>query len=212
MKGAIMGIISDFRYRKISQTSTVEDLLKEFFRKSIHICASFVPLFAAWNLPYTVMALSSVVALYIISEYLRISGISIPVISRVTAYAARRRDEGRFILGPVTLTLGIVITLMIFPQEAARVGICALAFGDGIASLAGKLFGRIKIPYTCGKTLEGSLACFIAVYASSLAIVRDPLSALLLAFVAMCIEMIPLKDYDNVLIPIAIAAVAYLLP
>ena len=49
-------------------------------------------------------------------------------------------------------------------------------------------------------------------YASSLAIVRDPLSALLLAFVAMCIEMIPLKDYDNVLIPIAIAAVAYLLP
>jgi len=207
-----MGIISDFRYRKISQTSTVEDLLKEFFRKSIHICASFIPLFATWNLSYTVMGLSFIATLYIVSEYLRISGFSIPVISRVTAYAARRRDEGRFILGPVTLVFGIVITLLVFPPDAARVGICALAFGDGIASLAGKLFGRIKIPHTNGKTLEGSLACFIAVYASSLAIVRNPLSALVIAFVAMCIEVIPLKDYDNVIIPIAIASVAYLLP
>lgn len=143
-----MGFISDLRYQKISQTSTVEDLLKEFFRKTIHISAAFVPLFASLNLYYTVMFLSCIAVVYIVSEAFRRSGIFIPLISRITAYASRRRDEDRFVLGPVTLVLGILVTLLVFPPQAARIGIFALAFGDGIASLAGKLFGRIAIPHT----------------------------------------------------------------
>lgn len=212
MKGAIMGIISDFRYRKISQNATVEDLLKEFFRKTIHLFAALIPLFAGLDMHATVMTLSIVLVFYIVSEYLRLSGFPLPVISRITAYAARRRDEGRFVLGPVTMAIGIIAALLLLPLRPATVGIYALAFGDGIASLAGKLFGRIQIPCTRGKTLEGSFACFIAVYASSIIVLRNPVHAGIVAIAAMCIEMLPIRDYDNALIPIAIGLVVCLLP
>ncbi len=212
MKGVIMGIISDFRYRKISQTATIEDLLKEFFRKTIHLCAALVPFFAWRDLPATVMVLSFMAVFYSISEYLRLTGFPLPVISRITAYASRRRDEGRFVLGPITMVMGILAALLLLPARAATVGIFALAFGDGIASLAGKLFGRTRIPYTRGKTLEGSFACFIAVYVSSIVVLKNPLHAGIVALIAMCIEMLPVRDYDNVLIPVAIGAVVCLLP
>lgn len=207
-----MGFISDFRYRKISHTATVNDLLKEFFRKSIHICSSFVPLLAFWNFRLTVAALSAVICVYIWCEYRRLSGYAIPFISKITAYAARRRDEGRFVLGPVTMAFGVLFTLILFPHEAASVGIYALAFGDGVASLAGKMFGRIKLPHTHGKSLEGSSACFCAVYISTLLVSGDPLKSLVIAIVAMLIEVLPVKDYDNLLIPLAIGGLYFLLP
>ncbi len=201
-----MGFISDFRYRKISHTATVNDLLKELFRKSIHICSSLVPFLAAWQYSATVLALSFTIVFYILCEYNRLNGSAIPIVSRVTAYAARRRDEGRFVLGPVTMGLGVLLTLVLFPPDVARVGIMALAFGDGIASLAGKVYGRIRIPGAQGKTLEGSTACFVAVYVSSIFILRDPLMAFETALLAMLIEVLPLKDYDNLIIPLAISA------
>ncbi len=206
MKGEPMGFISDFRYRKISQTATVNDLLKELFRKSIHICSSLVPLLAAWQYSATVAALSVTIVFYIFCEYNRLNGSAIPVVSRITAYAARRRDEGRFVLGPVTMGLGVLLTLILFPPEAARVGIMALAFGDGIASLAGKVYGRVRIPGAQGKTLEGSTACFIAVYVSSIIILRNPFVAFETALLGMLIEVLPLKDYDNLIIPLAISS------
>jgi phytol kinase len=212
MKGALSGFIADFRYRKISHTATVNDLLKEFFRKSIHLCASLVPLLADWNYNWTILALSFVICLYILCEYRRLSGNPIPFISRITALAARKRDEGRFVLGPVTMALGVLATLLVFPSDAARIGIYALAFGDGIASLAGKIYGRVKIPFTGGKTIEGSFACFSAVFLSTFLVTYNPLRSLEVAVIAMLIEMLPLKDYDNLLIPLLIGGFFWLLP
>jgi len=211
MKRALIGFISDFRYRKISQTSTINDLLKEFFRKTIHICASFVPLMADWNYLWTLMALSFVVCFYVFCEYRRLTGNSIPVISFITAYAARSRDEGRFVLGPVTMALGVLFTLILFPPEAAKIGIFALAFGDGIASLAGTIFGKTKIPFTNGKTLEGSTACFFAVFFSTLMVTREPLLSLEVAMLAVVIEVFPIRDYDNLLIPLLIGGFVFFL-
>ncbi len=203
-----MSFLTDLRYRKISQSATVNDLLKEFFRKSIHICTAFVPLFALYHQTGTVVALAVVLVFYLIAEHLRIRGHYLPFISRVTAIAARRRDEGRFVLGPVTLALGVLATLILFEPAAARIGIFALAFGDGIASLAGKLFGQRKIPYTRGKTVEGSLACFTAVLVAVAFVTGSPAHALLIAVTAALIELIPLNDYDNLLIPVSISLVA----
>jgi len=201
-----MGFIANFRYRKISHSATVDDLVREIFRKSIHLCASLVALAASINLDATVIALSAVICVYSFCEYRRLAGKTIPLISGITAFASRKRDSGRFVLGPVTMALGVLLALVLFPPIAACVGIFALAFGDGIASLAGKLFGRIKIPHTGGKTVAGSMACFAAVAISSFAVLLDPVKALAVALLAMLIEVLPLKDYDNLLIPIAIGA------
>lgn len=181
---------------------------KELFRKSIHLCSALVPTLLHFAY-YPVVALLVLVAVvYTISELLRMKGVNVPIVAKVTEIAARERDQNKFVAGPVTLVLGILCAAIFFEPEAARIGIYALAFGDGLASLAGKLFGHIHIPHTHGKTIVGSLACFLAVFVSSFAVCRNLYHALVLALVGMLIEVLPMADFDNLVIPVAIAAVA----
>ena len=125
-------------------------------------------------------------------------------ISKVTEIAARKRDENHFFLGPVTLVCGILLAALLLPLDCARVGIFALAFGDGLASLMGKLIGKITIPGSHGKTVAGSLTCFLAVYTATFCCCQNCYVSLLTGCAAMMLEMLPLSDFDNILIPISI--------
>ena len=176
-------------------------LLKELFRKSIHICSSFVPFFLGLAYWPVIGLLVLAVIVYSISEILRARGINIPLISKVTEIAARKSDENRFVLGPVTLVCGILMAALLLPLDCARVGIFALAFGDGLASLMGKLFGKITIPGAHGKTAAGSLTCFFAVFVSTFCCSGNCLLSLIIALCAMFIEILPLSDFDNLIIP-----------
>ena len=141
---------------------------------------------------------------YTVSELLRSKGIELPLISKVTEIAARKRDENRFVLGPVTLVCGILLASLLLPLDCARVGIFALAFGDGLASLMGKLIGKITIPGAHGKTAAGSLTCFLAVFISTFCCCGNCLLSLIIALCSMFIEILPLSDFDNLIIPPAI--------
>ena len=176
-------------------------IFKELFRKSIHICSSFVPFFlklAYW--PVMVLLVIAVIV-YSISEFLRARNIELPIISKVTEIAARKRDENRFVLGPVTLVCGILLAAFFLPLDFARVGIFALSFGDGLASLSGKLFGKITIPGAHGKTVAGSLTCFSAVFISTFCCCGSTLISLVIGLAAMFIEVLPIADFDNLFIP-----------
>jgi phytol kinase len=133
------------------------------------------------------------------------------VVSRITALAARQRDGDRFVLGPVTLGLGALIALLLYPNPAASIAIYALAFGDGLSSLVGKTFGSIRLPYTGGKSLEGSLTCLAAVFISSVAITENAQRSLVIAVFATLIEAAPTKDFDNIIMPVAVGGAATLL-
>ncbi|MFI3257768.1 MAG: phosphatidate cytidylyltransferase, partial [Spirochaetales bacterium] len=135
---------------------------KELIRKSIHLFSGFIPLFLGFARVPILCALCAVSVFYCIAEILRLKGKKVPVFSIVTETAARKRDQNRFVLGPLALAVGILLTAVFFDSEAAAIGIYALAFGDGLASLAGILFGKHVLPFTAGKTLEGSLTCFAA--------------------------------------------------
>ncbi len=198
-------------YSGIVARQRLNAIFKELFRKSIHLCASFMPLlmkFAYW--PIICLLILAVVA-YTISEILRAHGIEIPLISKITEIAARKRDENRFVLGPVTLVCGILLAALTLPLDYAKVGIFALAFGDGLASLSGKLFGKITIPGAHGKTVAGSLTCFIAVFISTFCCSGCCLTSLIIASCAMFIEVLPLADFDNLIIPPAIGWLYYLI-
>ncbi len=179
-------------------------IFKELFRKSIHICSSFVPLFLKLAYWPVIGLLVFALGVYIISEILRSKDINIPVISKVTEIAARKRDENHFVMGPVTLVCGILLAALLLPLDCARVGIFALAFGDGLASLVGKLVGKITIPGAHGKTAAGSLTCFFAVFVSTFCCCGNCFVALIVALCAMLIEVLPLADFDNLIIPPAI--------
>ncbi len=184
-------------------------IFKEIFRKAIHLCSAAVPfLLSAAYMPVMVL-LGCALVLYSVSEILRCRGVNIPVVSRITETAARKRDENRFVLGPVTLVAGIMIAALLLPLDSARIGIFALSFGDGLASLVGKLVGKVVIPFTRGKTAAGSLACYAAVFTASFLCCGNVLTALILALCATVIEILPLADFDNLVIPVAIGSVYF---
>ena len=195
----------------IIERQRLNAIFKELFRKSIHICSSFIPLllkFAYW--PVIALLIAAVIV-YTISELLRARGINIPLISKVTEIAARKRDENHFVLGPVTLVCGILLAALLLPLDYARVGIFALAFGDGLASLIGKLFGKITIPGAHGKTAAGSLTCFFAVLVSTYCCCQNTLISLYVALCAMFIEILPLSDFDNIIIPPVIGVLYFIM-
>lgn len=195
----------------IVERQRLNAIFKELFRKSIHICSSFVPFFLGLAYWPVIILLVLAVIVYTVSEVLRSHNINIPLVSKITEIAARKRDENRFVLGPVTLVCGILTAALLLPLDCARVGIFALAFGDGLASLMGKLIGKITIPGAHGKTVAGSLTCFTAVFISTFCCSGNCLHSLIIATAAMFIEMLPLSDFDNLIIPPAVGALFMML-
>jgi phytol kinase len=188
-----------------------EEIRIELLRKSIHLLIAFVPGIAQLSLGLAIGLLSGGVLFYAACERLRNQGYHVPMISKVTALAARRRDGDRFVLGPVTLGLGALLSLLLYPNPAASIAIYALAFGDGLSSLVGKTFGNIRLPFTGGKSLEGSLTCLFAVFAASYALTRDAPRSLAIAFFATLVEAAPTKDFDNIILPVAVGSLATIL-
>jgi dolichol kinase len=197
----------------MTYTSTVDEIRTEVFRKSIHFLIAMVPSLAMVSKVGTLALLASGVLIYSYAETLRLSGVVVPLISQVTSLAARKRDQGRFVLGPVTLGLGAMLALLLYPAPAASIAIYALAFGDGLASLVGKIFGKIRPAILMGKSVEGSLTCFLAVFFMAYRTSRSFAVAALAAMTATLIEVFPLKDFDNILMPMGVGfAVQFLQP
>lgn len=183
-------------------------LTKELFRKSIHLCTAFVPLLLKNFYWITEILLVLALCGYTVAEFLRLKGIEIPLISFITKTAARKRDQGKFVLGPVTLVLGIIVASLCFPEKDFTVGILTLAFGDGLASICGKLFGTVKIPLSGGKTCAGALSCFFAVFVSTFFVCNQVFDSLIIALIAMFIELLPMRDFDNFVIPVFVSLFA----
>jgi dolichol kinase len=182
----------------------------ELVRKSIHFLIALSPGMAAVNYHFTVALLMLGVLGYTIMELLRLAGIKVPVVSALTSMASRPRDRGSFVMGPVTLGLGALLALLLFPSPAACIGIYALAFGDGFAGLVGKLFGRIRPAFLFGKSLEGSMACFAAVFISAYLVSHSFTVSIAAALSATTVEALPLEDYDNIALPLIVGFTAQL--
>jgi dolichol kinase len=182
----------------------IAELKTEIIRKSIHFLIALSPSMAAVNRPFTVALLMIGTLAYTFMEYLRLSGIKVPVISYITNIASRSREKGQFEMGPVTLGLGALLALLLYPSPVAAISIYALAFGDGFASLVGKFFGKWRPAFLLGKSIEGSMACFAAVLISAYAVSGSMQIAFAAAFTATIVELLPLEDYDNLALPVTV--------
>ena len=180
------------------------EVRSEILRKTLHFLIALTPTLAAFNKTIAVALLMIGTLAYSLLEYLRFSGVKVPIISAITKMASRQRDADRFVMGPVTLGLGALLALLLYPSSAAAIAIYALAFGDGIASLFGRLFGKWRPGFLLGKSIEGSLACFTVVFACAYAVSASTQIAAAAAFTAMVIEAMPLEDYDNLAIPVSV--------
>jgi dolichol kinase len=180
----------------------------ELLRKGIHLLIAFAPALAAISRPFTIMLLCAGSLFYLSGEILRLRGHAIPLLSRITAFASRPRETGKFVPGPLTLAVGALLSLVIFPafkagDSASHAAIYALAFGDGLSGLIGRPFGKLRPKFLLGKSVEGSAVCFIAVFVSTYAVTGQTRVSLFTAFVTMIVEALPLRNADNIIIPLA---------
>lgn len=192
------------------RTINPAELRIELLRKSIHLLIAFVPLLLYFSRAATGLILLSGTLAYAVCESLRMGGRRVPLISTITEKAARIRDSGKFVMGPVTLGIGGLLSVLLFDRTCASMAVCALAFGDGLSSLAGKTLGRIRLPFTRGKSLEGSLTCLTAVFLSSWAFSGNPFASVIVALATTIVEAMPLKDWDNIVVPLAAGLAAAL--
>lgn len=188
-----------------------DEIVIELIRKSIHLLIAFTPLLLSISKPLTLALLSSGIAAFAAFEALRMRGIRIPLISALTEKAARKRDAGRFVKGPITLGLGALLSALLFEPVPASVAIYILAFGDGFSSLVGKLFGHVRMPFTRGKSVEGSLTCLVVSMISAYAVSGKLGASAAVAAFATIVEALPAKDWDNILLPLAAGLMATLL-
>ncbi len=188
----------------------VSEIRTEILRKSLHMLIAFVPLLATIvGRGPSLALLAAGILLYTNAEVMRHRGKTIPVITRITRAATRSAENPNgIILGPITLGLGAMASLLLYPETAAAVAVYALAFGDGVSSLVGKALGRIRLPLLRGKSLEGSLACFVVVFGIAFRIIDSLFAAGLVALTATVLEAVPLKDMDNILMPVGAGFVA----
>ncbi len=131
----------------------------------------------------------------------------LPLIDHILEYFEREEHRKHFPgRGSFFLVLGSFLALKFFPQNIALAGIIIMAVGDSIANIAGRRLGRVKIPWSRKKYLEGTLsAIVVSTFAAYFFVPFIP--ALLASIISMVAETIPwrigkFEIDDNLIIPI----------
>ncbi|MEK7289966.1 MAG: haloacid dehalogenase-like hydrolase, partial [Planctomycetota bacterium] len=175
--------------------------LQEIRRKGMHVLVACMPLFPTGFYPVMFTVIALLTAAYTVSECLRINGYSFPLLGGITRSSIRKAEERGFAFGPITLLLGSCLSLMFFSPVVASTVIWIVAFADAIATIVGRSIGNHRIPYNVKKSIEGSLAAWIAAFLCGC--VYLPLfPAILAGLFASLIESLPLRSLDNLFVPI----------
>ena len=172
----------------------------ETLRKSLHIAFGVFAFALKW-LDWYVAAAVCVVA--ILGNWLVLHR----VVGRGVARHARGFDAGIMLYPAMVLLLVVVFRDRL---HYAAIGWAMLAFGDGIATLAGKWMRIAPLPWNRNKSWGGLLAFLVAGSVSGIAVAywmefREPVVVLLAALAAAIVESLDLGVDDNVTVPVAAA-------
>lgn len=188
----------------------MNELVKECARKAFHML-SLAYLAAYWFLGYPrVLSWMAVWAAIVVAA--ETARLRLPALNEaLTALFSGiiRPEESRRYSGIFHTTVGALLLIAGFGRHPRIVAasLFYVSFGDSAAALVGKSLGRHRIGSK--KTLEGSLACFLACALIGRLMGLDAAAVLLGAVAATTIEMLPTTRFfnDNLWMPVATAAV-----
>lgn len=130
----------------------------------------------------------------------------------------RTGDRKELLKGPFYFTIVMILMgTLFFYNSIAAVSMGILGWGDGVAPIFGKKYGKHKYNFVTRKSLEGSLSFFVfgvwgAFFFS--VILFDEIKfiyILVCSIIATLVEAFSPKDIDNILIPLACVIVYYLM-
>jgi dolichol kinase len=128
-------------------------------RKLIHMAMALIPA-AGWLVAYW-LALALAGAMLVASLVVEAVRRWWPWVNRLLwrlLPTTFRSWEGREVLGSTWLAVGATATLFLFGQDVGGTAVLFLAWGDPVAELVGRRWGRPG----GGKTLAGSTGCLLA--------------------------------------------------
>jgi uncharacterized protein (TIGR00297 family) len=172
----------------------------ELLRKSLHIAFGFVA-FALKLMPWWAAAVMALAA--IAMNWLGLH--------KVVGTSVSRHERG-YDAGIVLYPIAVLLLILTFRHQLhyAAIGWALMAFGDGVATLAGKAMRIAPLPWNREKSWGGFLAFLIAGGAGALAVAywmdyRAPLVVLLATLAAAIAESLPAGVDDNLTVPFAAA-------
>jgi dolichol kinase len=177
----------------------------ELKRKSIHLASIAIPLAYyltpdSWQRNWE-RALLALVIVSLAIEVFRLNHPRTRYIFRHFFGELIRNHEEVSLLGSTYLLIACVLTIHLFPKPVAMLALSFLIVGDTMAAIVGKWIGRVHM---FGKTLEGSIACFIVCFAMTLWVQGIPVPVGLVgAATATIFELLPIPLDDNFRIPLS---------
>lgn len=196
-------------------------------RKIIHIGTG--PIFVlCWLLFPNVPAARYVAAVVPLLITIQFFLIGIGVIKDQAAVEAMSRsgDPREILKGPLIYGIMFVLLTILFwyDHPAGIIGLMVLCGGDGLADVVGRRVKSSPIPWSRSKTIAGTIAMFVGSFVLTVFIffvfsqgvfvfnwgtvlIRIGILSLLAAFV----ETLPVKDLDNLFVPVSVVLAALLL-
>jgi len=176
--------------------------------------SAYAPYFAA-VIPLAITAQFALVGLGLIKDPSAVDAMS------------RTGDRREILRGPLFYGLVFIILTIIF-WRSSPVGIVALMVlcgGDGLADVVGKRITSKKLPWSPQKTLAGSLAMFFGSYILSILVLwifvywgyfTGPITGYIIpvgiiALISTLVESLPLRDFDNITVPLVSVLLGMLL-
>lgn len=188
------------RGRPAERKSITKEVL---MRKAVHSVGAFIlVILALFGLSKAQLVILSMTTLYLASEYLRLSGRSLPFFSWLTRLATSEDEQRGVVAAPIWFGLGSLTTITLFPFKHALIGILTLSIGDPVASLVGlSVENRHPYPFNESKSIEGTLAG-LSVAVLACAFFTDPVTSIIGCTAGMLVEASPIPINDNLTIPI----------
>lgn len=186
-------------------------LRAEASRKAIHMASALIPALV-WVLPregsIAILGLGAAIAV-MVEVARRYSRPFRLVFLRMTRGMLRDRErEG--VSGATWMAIAYLAAVLLFPLPVAVVAMLYNAFGDGLAAIIGKRFGRLRV--AGGKSLEGAAAGFAANFVAGLAVPGIPVVAAATGGAAAAIlELLPIPIDDNLVVTLGGGAALWMM-
>jgi dolichol kinase len=181
-------------------------LAAELKRKAIHLASLTIPIAyylspRSWTRTWERILLASVI-LSLAIEVFRLHNPRIRNVFRHFFGELLRNHEEASLLGSTYLLIAVLLTLHLFDKPVAVLALGFLILGDTVAAIVGKSIGKHRL--LGGKTVEGSLACFLMCFALTFLMPGIPFTVGLVgALTATVFELLPIPLDDNFRIPLS---------
>jgi dolichol kinase len=178
----------------------------ELKRKAIHLASLTIPIAyylspRSWSRTWERALLASVI-LSLAIEIFRLHNPRIRSVFRHFFGELLRNHEEASLLGSTYLLIAVLLTLHLFDKPVAVLALGFLILGDTVAAIVGKSMGKHRL--LGGKTVEGSLACFLMCFALTFLMPGIPFHVGLVgALTATVFELLPIPLDDNFRIPLS---------